>query len=129
MATFTGAERARCVLGLLFHETNSATSVQRRFRNEFRKDPPSRPTIYSWHNNFVQTGCSVRHAKPPGRPSVCDAVVEQVRESFVRSLRKSAQRASRWSLPWSVDWTWRANCMATSLPRLDASGLFPLGFH
>lgn len=93
MATFTGAERARCVL--LFHETNSATSVQRRFRNEFGKDPPSRPTIYSWYNNFVQSGCSVPHSKSPGRPSVSDAVVEQVRESFARSPKKSTRRASR----------------------------------
>uniref|UniRef100_A0A1B6IPZ7 DUF4817 domain-containing protein n=1 Tax=Homalodisca liturata TaxID=320908 RepID=A0A1B6IPZ7_9HEMI len=58
MATFTGAERARCVL--LFHETNSATSVQRRFRTEYGRDPPSRPSIYSWHKNFVETGCCVR---------------------------------------------------------------------
>ena len=93
MATFTGAERARCVLWL--HETNSATSVQRRFRNEFGKDPPSRPTIYSWHKTFVETGCSVRHVKSPGRPRVSDAVVEQVRESFARSPTKSTRRASR----------------------------------
>ena len=69
MATFTGAERAR-------------------------KEPPSRLTIYSWHTNFVQTGCSVHHAKSPGRPCVSDATVEQLRESFVRSPRKSTRRAS-----------------------------------
>lgn len=82
MATFTDAECARCVL--LFHETNSALSVQRRFHMEYGKDPPSRPTIYSWHKNFVETGCSVRHEKSPGRPQVSDAVVEQIRESFAR---------------------------------------------
>jgi hypothetical protein len=46
MATFKGAERARCV---------------------FDSKKP-RPTIYSWHKNFVETQCSVRHAKSPGRP-------------------------------------------------------------
>ena len=82
MATITGAERAPCVFW--FEETKSATQVQRKFRTKYRKEPPNRPTIYSWHTNFVQTGCSVRHAKSPGRPCVSDATVEQLRESFVR---------------------------------------------
>jgi hypothetical protein len=43
MATFTGAERARCVFW--FEETKSATQVQRKFRTQYRKEPPSRPTI------------------------------------------------------------------------------------
>ncbi|KAG8272517.1 hypothetical protein J6590_039224 [Homalodisca vitripennis] len=59
MATFTGAERARCVL--LFHETNSATSVQSRFRTEYGRDPPSRPPSYSWHKNFVKRNRQVAH--------------------------------------------------------------------
>ena len=45
MATFTGAERARCVFW--FEETKSATQVQRNFRTKYRKEPPSRPTLYS----------------------------------------------------------------------------------
>jgi len=93
MATFTGAERARCVFW--FEETKSVTQVQRNFRTKYRKEPPSRPKLYSWHTNFVQTGCSVRHAKSPGRPCVSDATVEQLRESFVRRPRKSTRLASR----------------------------------
>ncbi|PNF19367.1 hypothetical protein B7P43_G06707 [Cryptotermes secundus] len=89
MATFTGAECARCVFW--FEETESATQVQRKFCTQYRKEPPSRPTVYSWHKNFVQTGCSVRLA----RPRVSDATVEQIRESFVRSARKSTRRATR----------------------------------
>ncbi|KAG8294813.1 hypothetical protein J6590_094331 [Homalodisca vitripennis] len=92
MATFTGAERAGCVL--LFHETNSATSVQRKFRTEYGRDPQSRPSIYSWHKNFVETGCCVHHEKSPGRPQVSDATVEQVRETFARSPKKSTRRAA-----------------------------------
>ncbi|KAG8317952.1 hypothetical protein J6590_013087 [Homalodisca vitripennis] len=88
MATFTGAERARCVL--LFHKTNSATSVQRRFHTEYG----SRPSIYSWHKNFVETGGCVRHEKSPGYPQVSDATVEQVRETFARSPTKSTRRAA-----------------------------------
>ena len=45
--------------------------------------------------NLVQTGCSVRHAKSPGRPCVSGVTVEQLRKSFVRSPRKSTRRASR----------------------------------
>ena len=93
MATFTGAERARCVFW--FHDTQSATAVQRKFRTEYGREPPSRPTIYSWHQTFVETGCSVRHAKSPGRPQVPEAAVEQLRESFSRSPKKSTRRASR----------------------------------
>jgi transposase len=83
MATFTCVEHVRYVFW--FEETTSATQVQRKFRTQYRKEPPSRPTIYSWHKNFVETGCSVRHAKSPGRPRVSDATVEQVRDSFVQS--------------------------------------------
>jgi transposase len=93
MATFTGPERASCVFW--FEETKSATQVQRKFRAQYSKEPPSRPTIYSWHKNFVETGCSVLHAKSPGRPSVSDAKVEQILESFDRSPRKSTRHVSR----------------------------------
>jgi hypothetical protein len=72
MATFKGAERARGVFG--------------------SKKP--RPTIYSWHKNFVENGCSVRHAKSPGRPCVSHATVELLTESFVRRPRKSTRRVS-----------------------------------
>ena len=57
MATFTGAERAHCVFW--FHDTQSATAVQHKFRTEYGREPPSRPTVYSWHQTFVETGCSV----------------------------------------------------------------------
>jgi hypothetical protein len=36
----------------------SATQVQRKCRTQYRKEPPNRPTIYSCHKNFVETGCS-----------------------------------------------------------------------
>jgi hypothetical protein len=92
MATLTGAARARCVFWL--EETKSATQVQRKFRTQYRKRPPSRPKIYSWHKNFVETWCTVLHAKSPGRPCVSDAAVEQLRESVVRNPRQSTRRTS-----------------------------------
>jgi hypothetical protein len=45
MATFTGEERVHCVFW--FEETKPATQVQRKFRSQYRKEPPSTPTIYS----------------------------------------------------------------------------------
>ncbi|KAJ9578725.1 hypothetical protein L9F63_005087 [Diploptera punctata] len=91
MAAFTGAEHARCVF--LFEETKSATIVQHRFRTQYGKDHPSRPTIYSWHQTFVMSGCSVSHSKHTSRPRTAEAVVEQVRDSFARSPRKSTRCA------------------------------------
>jgi hypothetical protein len=93
MATFTGAGRTRCVLW--FEETKSAAQIEMKVCTRYRKEPPSRPTIYSWHKNFVQPGCSVRDNKSPDRPCVSDATEEQLRESFVRSPRKLTRRASR----------------------------------
>jgi hypothetical protein len=37
----------------------------------------------------------VCHAKPPDRPSVSNATVEQLKESFVQSPLKPTRRASR----------------------------------
>jgi hypothetical protein len=54
----------RCVFR--FEETKSAAEVQKIFRTRYRKEPPSRLAVYSWHKNFVETGCSVL----PGRSCV-----------------------------------------------------------
>jgi hypothetical protein len=88
MATFTGVERARCVFW--FDATKSTPQVQRRFRIQYRNETPSRSTIDSWHKNFAETGCSVRHAKSPSRPYVSDATVVQL-----RSPRKSTRLGKR----------------------------------
>ncbi|PSN42789.1 hypothetical protein C0J52_18126 [Blattella germanica] len=44
MTAITGAERVYWVF--LFQKTQSATIVQSRFRTQYGKGPPSRPTIY-----------------------------------------------------------------------------------
>jgi hypothetical protein len=92
MDVYVGAERARCVFW--FEQTKSATEVQSKFRTQYHKEPPSMPTIYSWYNNFIETGCSVPHAKSPGRTCVREATVQQLRGSFVRTRGKSTRRAS-----------------------------------
>ena len=71
------------------HETKSATAVQRNFRTEYSKDPPSWPTTFFCHQTFVETCYPVRHAKSTGRLQISDAVVEQFGESNARSPKKS----------------------------------------
>jgi hypothetical protein len=73
----------------------SATQVQRIFRTQYHKEPPSRPTIYSWHKNVVETRCSVCHAKSCGRACFSDATVEQLKESFIQRPPGSTWRASQ----------------------------------
>jgi hypothetical protein len=91
MTAFISADR---VYVFWFKETKSSPQGERKFRTQYRKEPPSRPIIYSWHKNFVETGCSVCHVKPPGFPYVSDGTVEQLKESFIQSPRKSTRRAS-----------------------------------
>ena len=51
--TFTGAEKAFCVLQ--FAKCESIVIVQRRFRTQYHKHKP----IRTWYNNFEQTGVAV----------------------------------------------------------------------
>jgi hypothetical protein len=77
MATFTSAERARCMF--CFKET--------KFKGNFAPNIARNLAVglqFTLGQEFRETGCYVRHAKSPGRPCVCDATVEQLRESFVR---------------------------------------------
>ncbi|KAG8253726.1 hypothetical protein J6590_029299 [Homalodisca vitripennis] len=67
-------EKARCVLW--FHESRSVITVQRRFRLEYGRNPPSNNSIKRWYRQFEQTG-SVQHRKGAGRPPVSEAIVDQ----------------------------------------------------
>ncbi|GBL97025.1 hypothetical protein AVEN_254079-1 [Araneus ventricosus] len=55
---WTPQEKAQCVAW--FIETKSDTKVQRNFRNQYGREPPSRPTIPAWYMSFMETG-SVLH--------------------------------------------------------------------
>jgi hypothetical protein len=85
-------EKAKCVIW--FVETHSATTVQRIYRNTYRKVPPTRESIYAWRKQFEEIGCLCK-AKSPGRPRVADYTVEAVRRSYMRSPSKSTNCASR----------------------------------
>ena len=81
-------EKAQCVLW--YHETKSPVSVQRKFRNEYRRDPPNVKTIKDWYKKFIETG-SVADRTRSGRPSVSDASVDAVHDTFQHSPRKSVR--------------------------------------
>ena len=70
---FSGAEKAFCVLQ--FAKSKSIVMVQRRFRTQYHKDPPTDKPIHTWYNNFEQIG-SFSAGKRTGRPSVSDVYAE-----------------------------------------------------
>ena len=79
---FTGAEKAFCVLQ--FAKCKSIVMVERRFRTQYHKDPPTDKPIRTWYNNFEQTG-SLSAGKRTGQPSVSGVDAERIREAFKRS--------------------------------------------
>ncbi|GBL97514.1 hypothetical protein AVEN_110332-1 [Araneus ventricosus] len=85
-------QKAQCVLW--FHETKSPINVQRAFRRCYGRNPPDTKSIKRWYEKFKETG-SVTDLPRSGRPSVSEATVELVRQSFQRSSTKSTRRASR----------------------------------
>ena len=50
----TPQEKAQCISW--FIETKSDGQTQRNYRNKYRRDPPSRPSIRLWHKKFMETG-------------------------------------------------------------------------
>jgi len=50
----TLVEKAFFVLELV--KTNSVTLVQRHFRRQYGKPPPTRQSIYDWSKKFQETG-------------------------------------------------------------------------
>ncbi|XP_064100825.1 uncharacterized protein LOC135211447 [Macrobrachium nipponense] len=59
-------EKAQCTLW--YHETKSPVAVERKFRNEYRRDPPDVKSIKDWYKKFTEPG-SVEDLKRSGRPS------------------------------------------------------------
>ncbi|GBM91196.1 hypothetical protein AVEN_184532-1 [Araneus ventricosus] len=85
-------QKAQCVL--CFHGTKSPINVQRAFRCCYGRNPPDTKSIKRWYEKFKETG-SVTDLPRSVRPSVSEATVELVRQSFHRSPTKSTRQASR----------------------------------
>ena len=87
----TVQEQVQCVLWLA--ELQSVTSVQRRFRNRYGRQPPTRKSIRFWDNKLRTTGSLLR-VKSPGKLRTSEEKVNRIRETFQRSPRKSIRAAS-----------------------------------
>ena len=93
MESYAGAERVQCCLW--FHESQSPTSLQRKFRTKYHKKSPQRMAILPWYNRFVEIGCDSRREPGQGRPCFAEETTENGRQTFVvRNPRKSTKRAS-----------------------------------
>ncbi|GBL80575.1 hypothetical protein AVEN_225265-1 [Araneus ventricosus] len=83
-------QKVQCVLA--FHETKSPINVQRTFRRCYGRNPPDTKSIKRWYEKFKER--SVTDLPRSGRPSVSEATVELVRQSFQRSPTKSTRQVS-----------------------------------
>jgi transposase len=64
--------------------------IQRRYRTQYGRDPPSDKAIRRWLKQFQETG-NVLHRKGARRPSTSQECVDQIQEAFSRSPQKSAR--------------------------------------
>ncbi|GBO42255.1 hypothetical protein AVEN_74608-1 [Araneus ventricosus] len=77
-----------------FIEFKSATQVQRKFRTTYNRIPPSRHTIYEWHERFMTKGIVLTGTKS-GRPRRRFDDVKRIEETLRRSPRKLIRSAPR----------------------------------
>ncbi|GBN36801.1 hypothetical protein AVEN_57939-1 [Araneus ventricosus] len=70
-----------------FIEFKSAAEIQRKFRTTCNRSPPSRPTIYEWHERFMTTDSLLPKPKSD-RPNRSFSDVKRIQETFHRSSRK-----------------------------------------
>ncbi|GBM09711.1 hypothetical protein AVEN_186415-1 [Araneus ventricosus] len=85
-------QKVQCMLW--FHGTKSPINVQRAFRRCYGRYPSGTKSIKRWFEKIKETG-SVTDLPRSGRPSVSEATVGLVRQSFQRSPTKSTRQASR----------------------------------
>jgi len=85
------ADKAKLVQ--FVHETGSIITAQRRFKREFNKPPPNRKSIRRWVKQFREVG-DVKKRKSPGRRTVSNHRVEDVREAMLLSPHTSVRRLS-----------------------------------
>jgi hypothetical protein len=87
----TVEEKAICVLW--FYETKCVIKMQRRYRTQYGKHPPSDNAIRRWLKHFKEIA-TVLHRKQAGRLSTSQEVVDRIQEAFPTRPQKSTRRAS-----------------------------------
>ena len=55
-------EKSSCVLE--YHTNKSVVTVQRAFRANHTKEPPTDKTIRAWYKQFTETGCLCKQKAP-----------------------------------------------------------------
>jgi hypothetical protein len=85
-------EKSFCVLE--YHTSKSVVTVQRIFRANYAKDPPTDKTIRGWYKQFTETGCLCKQ-KSSVRPLTAENTVGRVRSSFLHNLKKSTGTAAK----------------------------------
>jgi hypothetical protein len=85
-------EKSFCVLE--YHTSKSVVTVQRAFRADYAKDPPTDMTIRTWYKQFTETGC-MRKQKSSGCPLTAEDDVKRIQASFVHSPKKSMKTAKK----------------------------------
>jgi hypothetical protein len=88
----TVQRKVQCVLWLAKFEF--LTQVRREYRRVFNEEPPHENSIRRWDRQLKDAG-SLLDKQRPGRPSVSDESVENIRNSFIRSPKKSVCKCSR----------------------------------
>lgn len=84
-------ERAK--IAVWYEWTKSVVMVQRKFRTEMRRDPPSKDSIKKWHKALMETG-SVQNVKRKRSRSAHSAEnSDRVEEHFSENPNSSTRRA------------------------------------
>jgi hypothetical protein len=113
----TPQELVQCVLWLA--ELQSFMAVQRHFRTQYGRHPPTRKNFWFWDNKLKTTG-SLLCVKSPGKTLISEENVNLIRETFQRSPHKSIYAANlQLQIPRS-----HTNFAVDMLKRIDASPNF-----
>lgn len=93
-ATRLSLEERRFVASMM-NVFNSPTRVQEEFWKHFKKDPPSRLTVYRINRKFVKTGSinnNIEGVSGRKRTTRIPAVINKVQKELVRTPRLSTRR-------------------------------------
>jgi hypothetical protein len=71
-------------------ETKSVIKMQRRYRTQYGKAPPSDNAIRRWLKQFQETGSVLHRTKGAGRPSTSQEDFERIQEAWTSYVKRKA---------------------------------------
>lgn len=90
--SYSIVERAKCAAW--FEWTKSIITVQRKFRDEFRKDAPHKQTIHKWHAALMETGSVKDTERHRSRTTRTDEATQHVEKLFEEKPTTSIRHAA-----------------------------------